>query len=328
MRKSDADREMRIVGESRAGAPFAGEIKSGEAIRIFTGAIIPEGADHIEIQEYAVVKNETLNFPKKSIDRDYIRYSGSDFQKGDVLFPKNTMMTPAVIMALATANISHVSVHRKPTIALLRGGDELKPVGDLLDDKTIIDSIGPALIALLKQWDFPVIDLGIVADDPDDIKDRIKNCSADIIVPIGGASVGEYDYMKGAFSALGFDPIFEKVAVKPGKPSWFSKSGDKLVLGLPGNPSSAWVCAHLFLAHLIGRELSWKTLKLSSSLPKNGARDSFLRAKINQDGTVTALPSQDSGLILPLSIADALIWRNASSDEVPENSEQTCLVLE
>lgn len=327
MRKSDASGTLNIVGESRAGEPFSDEINPGEAIRIFTGAIIPKGADHIEIQEYAVVDNNNLRFPKKSIDRNYVREAGSDFLQGDILFTKNTTITPAIIMALATANISHVRVHRKPTIALLRGGDELKPVGELLDGKSIIDSIGPALLALLKHWGFPVIDLGIVADNPDEIKDRIENSTADIIVPIGGASVGEYDYMKGAFFEVGFDPIFTKVAVKPGKPTWFSKNGEKLVLGLPGNPSSAWVCTHIFLAYLIGRQLTWKTLKLSSPIPKNGNRDTFLRAKTSKGRCVAPLPSQDSGLILPLSVADALIWRKANTNDALCNSEQTCLML-
>ncbi len=327
MRKNDLLRKVKVVGESRAGAPFEGQVHAGQAVRIFTGAILPEGANCVEIQEHAKLENDWLSFVEVSENRHYIRDAGSDFRKGDILFKQGTIVTPAIIMALSSANLATVQVERVPTVGLLRGGDELKPIGSVLNGETIIDSIGPGLLALFSDWSISVVDLGIATDDPSDIKARIHDCDSDIIVPIGGASVGDYDFMKGAFQAQGFEPIFRKIAVKPGKPTWFSKRQNQCVLGLPGNPSSAWVCTHIFLSRLIGRPINVKKYVSADDIPSNGNRETYLRARLKPNGTVSPLSKQDSGLVLPLTQANILIKREVSAPPVKTGSNVEGLTL-
>jgi len=313
LRKADIKTTLNIIGESRAGHPFSDEIKQGEAVRIFTGAILPQGADYVEIQEHATRIDNQLTFHTLSKNRHYIRDAGADFSEGDILFKEGTKITPAIILSFATNNMASVSVYKTPVIGLLRGGDELRPVGEALTQSTIIDSIGPALMALLTQWGLRVIDLGIAEDSLEDITAKVENCSADVIVTIGGASVGKYDFMQRAFADLNFAALFSKVAVKPGKPTWFSKRGDQCVLGLPGNPSSAWVCAH------------WKTYELSVEISPNGGRETFLRGCSSPEGLVAPLSKQDSGLTLPLTKTDILIRRAIFADKAPIGTHIECL---
>lgn len=324
LRKSDIGRGLTVVGESRAGQPYDGHLSEGEAVRIFTGAILPEGADSVEIQEYADRKGEALKFTHVSHGRNYVRPAGSDFSKGDLLFAAGARITPGVMMALASANVSSVLVKKTPTVALLRGGDELQPLGSALKTGQIIDSNGPGLKALLTGWGVEVEDLGIASDDPRVIQDRISNCTADIIVTIGGASVGDYDHMKASASDIGFELIFATVAIKPGKPIWMSRRKGQVVLGLPGNPHSAWACAHLFLAHLLGRELIWSTYRLTESLGSNGIRERFIRGKLDANGGVAPL-NAPTGVGLAIAKADVLIRRAPLADEYPAGNLVKCL---
>lgn len=328
LRKSDRDNSLTIIGESRAGVPFDGHIKPNETVRIFTGALIPDGADQVEIQENAILgENSTVTFTPRKANRHYIRPAGADFSAGDLLFRAGERITPAMILGLATCNLAEVRVKKMPTIALLSSGDELKPVGADLKAGEIINSIMPALTARLKAWGVPVIDLGIATDDPSDIRAKFETCNADIIVPIGAASVGDYDFMKPTALDLGFTPIFSKVAVKPGKPAWFSRRKDQCILGLPGNPSSAWVAAHIFLYYLVFGTLPWGKAKLVEAMPSNGPRESFLRARLSSNETVTVLNRQDSGLVVPLSQADCLIRRAPNSPALAENETVQILML-
>ena len=329
LRKSDRAGTLIVIGESRAGVPFEGEVKQNEAVRIFTGALIPNGADQVEIQENAIVdKGDSVSFAaSRTLDRKYIRPAGAGFKKGDILFRSGERITPAMILTLATCNLAKVTVKKMPTIALLSSGDELKPVGSKLNTGEIINSILPALTARLNQWGFDVIDLGIAKDDPNAIRDIFNDCKADIIVPIGAASVGDYDFMKPTALELGFSPIFSKVAVKPGKPAWFSRRGEQCILGLPGNPSSAWVAAHIFLYYLLFGVLPWRKAKLAETVLENGPRETYLRARILPDGKVLALPRQDSGLVTPLSKADCLLKRPSNGRALKEDEMASILIL-
>ena len=328
LRKSDRANTLTIIGESRAGEPFEGEVKQDQAVRIFTGALIPNGADQVEIQENAVVKSSTVHFPSpRVLDRNYIRPAGAGFKKGDILFRSGEQITPAMILALATCNLAQVTVRKMPTIALLSSGDELKPVGSKLEKGEIINSILPALTARLNQWGLDVIDLGIATDDPKDIRAKFENCKADIIVPIGAASVGDYDFMKPTALDLGFSPIFSKVAVKPGKPAWFSQRGEQRILGLPGNPSSAWVAAHIFLYYFVFGVLPRRKAKLAETLSKNGPRETYLRARVLPDGKVLTLHRQDSGLVTPLAKADCLLQRPSNGRSLEKNELVDILML-
>lgn len=324
LRRRDITHALAVIGESRAGAPFDGVIGENEAVRIFTGAIVPEGADYVEIQERAVLDVQTLTFSSISKARNYIRPAGSDFKKNSQLFTHGTLITPAVLATLAMANYAHVTVQRPPSIELLRSGDELRPVGSPLKKGQLIDSNGPGLMALIQSWGFPVIDLGIVPDDPTVIRDKISNCQADIIISVGGASVGDYDYMKAAFSDVGFESVFQKVAVKPGKPVWLSRRKTQVAIGLPGKPNSAWVSAHLFLSPLLGRAAKWNRYNLTHEMDSNGARESYIRGKLNSSGQVTPVPSQtDRGR--SMAEADVLIRRPSLSDELPVGHSVDCL---
>lgn len=324
-RSADLGKPMIVVGESRAGRPYIGGVGEGEAVRIFTGAHLPQGTDHIEIQEYAVRDGDSLYFSKTSKGRNYTRPQGSSFTKGDLLFEAGLRVTPAVISILAIANLPSVMVKQKPTIALLRCGDELRPVGSEVRDDQIIDSNGPFLISLLNGWGFDVIDLGLVKDDPTTIKDIISHCAADIILPVGGASVGDYDYMKSAFFEVGFKPIFDTVAIKPGKPVWLSYRNEQVVLGFPGNPHSVFACSHIFLSHLLGRSLRWETRLLADDIDTNGIRERYIPAKLIAEG-VTPIRSR-GGLVMSMAKADVLIRVPSIADEMIAGCRVDCVLL-
>ena len=308
-RQADAEKTLTVIGESRAGKCFDGKINEGQAVRIFTGAVLPEGADFVEIQEHAKRSSDTVAFTELSEYRTYIRRAGSDFKKGQTLFSAGHQIKPATILSLASCNIPQVSVMKRPTVAILRAGDELNTVGSDLEHGHIIDANGPAMIALLKSWGIEAIDLGLAKDDPQDIRSRIESCRADLIIPIGGASVGDYDFMRQAFAEERFKSIFEKVAVKPGKPTWFATRGAQCVLGLPGNPVSAWVCAHIFLRPLLGLKTRHRTYILGVDLPPNSKRETYLRARFTETGHVEPIETQDSGLVTPLAATELFIRR-------------------
>ena len=316
-----------VIGESRAGEPFPNKLLPGQAVRIFTGALMPIGADYVEIQEHAICEGDILTFHTQSKNRTYIRKAGADFKRGETICKSGTLITPATVLALATANIDKVKVLRKPIIGVLRCGDELRPVGSKLSASTITDSIGPSLLALLKCWGYKTTDLGICVDDPNAIKEKVRESCADIIVTIGGASVGKYDFMQTAFSELGYNSVFSKLSVKPGKPTWFATKGKTCVLGLPGNPSSIWVCVHIFLNALLGRDLKWTECVTHADIPSNGNRETFLRGELTPDGKIHLLPNQDSGLTLPITRANILIRRNINAPMLRKGATVTCLRL-
>jgi len=325
-RREDMGAEFTVIGESRAGAPFDGAVGQGEAVRIFTGAVLPDGSDIVEIQEHAVRDGQTLSFTQFSKGRNYVRPAGLDFKEGDLVLKAGTHITAGVLMGLAALNIEEVQVRKRPIVAVLRGGDEVKPVGSALRAGELIDSNGPGIMALLSSWGVSVMDLGLISDDPDVIKACISKSDADIIVPIGGASVGDYDYMKSSASELGFEPVFSKVAVKPGKPVWFSRKGSQLILGLPGNPRSAWASSHLFLAHLLGRSLKWETYHLKGALPENGGRETYIRGVTDAKGSVTPMLTA-AGATRSIADSNVLIRRAPMADGLAEGEEVECLCV-
>ncbi|WP_409432698.1 gephyrin-like molybdotransferase Glp [Litorimonas sp. RW-G-Af-16] len=312
--------DLTVIGEAPAGAPFNGIIKAGQAVRLFTGSVIPEGANHVIIQEDVSRQGDTIKVTDEQPVARNIRRAGIDFVEGDVLIRRGEILSPGKVALAAAANHATLSIYTPMTIALLANGDELRPPGSSLKQGQIISSNQAGLGALFKSWGCRVIDLGIAADDPTDIRDRIEAANAaDIIVPIGGASVGDHDHMRSSFHAAGFTPHFEKVAVRPGKPTWFAQRGEQRVLGLPGNPASAYVCAHIFLRPLLGLTDAHVTMDLPTSEPirANGPRDHFQRARVFVDdkGQVNAQPFSrtDSSLITPLAEANALIHLQANS---------------
>ncbi|MEM6535740.1 MAG: gephyrin-like molybdotransferase Glp [Pseudomonadota bacterium] len=310
---------LSVIGVAPAGQPFEGAVAPGQAVRIFTGAQLPVGADHIVIQEDADQTGDTVTCNGAWQSPRHVRPAGLDFKQGEVLIAPGTRIGPAELMVAAAANHDHLTVHKPVKVAILANGDELKRPGSDLKRGDIVSSNPHGLEALVAQWGGVPLDLGIAADSVESIRALIDNAGdADIILPVGGASVGDFDYMRQAFDEAGFDLIFSKIAVKPGKPTWFARRGETRVLGLPGNPASAFVCAHLFLGALMGTPPPRSvTAKLQSPMKANGPRAEYVRATaaISDQGVVTAtpLPDQDSSLLVPFLNANCLIVRPPAS---------------
>ena len=308
-----------VIGEAPAGGRFDRAIESGEAVRIFTGGVVPDGADHVVIQEDTARSGNQFTLTDEQAAPRHIRKAGQDFFTGDVLVAAGHKIGLNDLGLIANGNHASVEVMRRPRIAFIASGDELVAPGREMTNMQIPNSNSVALAALVQSWGAETVAMELVKDDKDAFTDTIKNLPpVDIIVPIGGASVGDYDYAKDVFYALGFTPVFEKIAVKPGKPCWFAK-GEALVLGLPGNPSSAMVTAILFLKPLIGRLLGlpesheWIHGRLAHDLSANGARETFLRGTfhIEADGMVqvSTMAQQDSGMTSTFAAASCLVRR-------------------
>ena len=325
--------QLTVVGEAPAGSPFARSVGAGEAVRIFTGGVVPDGADHVVIQEDVTRDGDRITINETQARRRNIRAAGVDFHQGDALIDAGAKFHEVHGAILAAANIATVRVVRKPRVALFSNGDELREPGDDLKPGEIVNSNHYALSAMIKSWGGEPDYLGRASDAEEDIEIFFKRAAeANVIVPIGGASVGDYDYVKSAFKKCGGDTVFEKVAVRPGKPTWFGSLGSARIVGLPGNPASAIVTAALFVQPLI-RKLAghgnvsrfFEKAQLQGSLPKNGPRESYLRASSivndNNRRLVTPAANQDSSLLSPFSDANVLIRRKVGATEAGEGDE-------
>ena len=316
---------LEIIGESAAGRPWAGTLGAGEAVRIFTGAILPEGADGIVIQENTDRVGARVVVRDGTPEAVHIRAEAMDFKAGAVLLRAGRIMTPRAIMLAAAMGHATLPVRAKPRVAILATGDELIPPGSTLRRGEIVSSNPFAVAALVAAAGGEPIDLGIVRDTRADLDRKITEAGdADILVTIGGASVGDHDLVAPALQARGLSLDFWKIAMRPGKPMLFGRRGRQRVLGLPGNPVSCLVCGRVFLVPLVKRLLgsdveaeSHERAVLAHPLDANGPRTHYMRATLarSSDGPLftTALPSQDSSLIGQLALADCLIVRQAGA---------------
>ncbi len=314
--------KVRVIGEAPAGSHFAGEIAAGEAVRIFTGAAVPAGADHVIIQEDVERVGDEITVAEAQATPRTIRPAGVDFHRGDILLPKGARIHEIHGALLAAANLAEISVIRQPTIAIIANGDELMAPGAPLKPGQIVNSNHYALTAMARQWGAAPAYLGCAKDDEASVTNFFDQArDFDIILPVGGASVGDFDCVKSGFKSASGEIIFEKVAVKPGKPTWLGRLGDARVIGLPGNPAAAIVTAALFvqpLAKLLGGGQTsagpvFHSARLAGPVPKNGRRESYLRADARAGAAgevhVTAAANQDSSLLSPFATANALIRR-------------------
>lgn len=310
-----SDAPMRVVGEARPGCPYDGPLATGTAVRIFTGAPLPEGADCVIMQEYASREGKDVRFSAGFGPARHIRQQGSDFAKGDVLLEQGTRCDPKALVAIAAGDRSEIAVHRQPRVALLATGDELAEPGSAQRAPYVIpDSTSYALAALVEREGGVVSTRERGVDDLPALERQAGELlgEADLVVVTGGASVGERDFAKPMFAAHGLELLFDKLAIKPGKPVWLGRAGGTLVLGLPGNPSSAMVTARLFLqpilALLQGASTAhrWRTMPLVGGLPATGDRETFARAAWASEG-LCPLGNQDSGVQGGLARADWLI---------------------
>ncbi len=307
-----AGAQLDIIGEAPAGTPFSGSISKGQAVRVFTGGAIPSGADTVIIQENVHADGPNLRVIDPQDAARHIRRAGIDFRKGDKLIKAGTLMGPAQITVAAASGHAQLSVNRKLHAAILSGGDELVSPGDTPKSGQIVNSNPFALAALIESWGHQAVILPTAKDTLDSLAMSIESAAeADVIIAVGGASVGDHDYMRAAFQAAGLEMVFEKIAVRPGKPTWFGHLQGRPVLGLPGNPASALVCAQLFAKPLFtGERAQFVTAQLTEGLKANGSRESYQRAVAILSGitlTVAPLPLQDSGLITPFLTANGLI---------------------
>ena len=314
--------DYHLVGEVAAGDVHEGVIKPGEALRIFTGAPMPHGTDTVIIQENATTVGEMVHFSEMPSLGANVRQAGIDFEAGTPVLLPGKRLTPMDIALAAAANRSRLKVYRQPVVSIFSTGNELVEPGRPLSDTSIVNSGTYGVSALVRTFGGKPDGRPILPDDEEAISSALELAMerSDIIVTIGGASVGDYDLVKPAVTNLGAEFIFEKVAVRPGKPTWHARFPDgPLVLGLPGNPASGSVCAYLFLAPLISTmmgawrgEHDWVRAELAEPVAANGSRASFLRGRLWQEEgrlMVEASPRQDSSLLTPLTQGNALIYR-------------------
>jgi molybdopterin molybdotransferase len=329
---------LKIIGEVAAGHPFDGTVGAGQAARIFTGGLMPAGADTVVIQEHTARNGDKVTVQKPSAAARHIRKAGIDFSEGDPLLHKGRRLTDRDLMLAAAMNYPKLNVHRRPKVAVLGTGDELVPPGSALKPGQIVYSNGFALMALVRSEGAEAIDLGVVGDRVEDIVAAIRqarDADADVLVTTGGASVGDHDLVQKALAAEGLSLSFWRIALRPGRPTMHGRLGAMQVLGLPGNPVSSYVCAFLFLVPLIrtlaGRqdiELATSEAKLGRDMPENDERQDYLRATLanGPDGPIaTPLPAQDSSLMAPLAKADCLLIREPHAPAAPAGSP--CVIL-
>lgn len=315
VRQADLPGSFRLIGESFAGGGFDGALEPGTCVRIFTGAPVPAGADLVVIQEVAVRDGEFVKIADLPGPARNIRLLGSDFRAGEMLLQAGQRLDPRALVAAAGADVAEVETWRRPAVLVLGTGDELAPPGEARSRPGAIpESVSFGIAALADSWGGRSLGSRRLADDLPAMEQAAGEAldQADLVVVTGGASVGEKDYAKAMFAPHGLDLIFSKVAIKPGKPVWFGRAGSTLVLGLPGNPTSAMVTARLLLVPLVaglaGRTgaLGWRSLPLGAPLPACGDRETFHRARLMETGAV-AIANQDSSAQRALADADLLL---------------------
>jgi molybdopterin molybdotransferase len=338
LRASDTPGRLSIVGESAAGAPFAGAVQSGQAVAISTGAVLPSGADAIAPLEDVIVDGDQLEVGAAVALEACVRYAGSDIRRGDELLASGTRIAAAQIGALAAVGLSVVPCRRRPRVAVLATGSELRPAGAVLQPGEIFDSNGPMLRAALRSSSALVERIAPAADTTEAHLAALRNAlEHDVVISSGGVSVGAHDLVRDAARQLGVEEVFWRVAVRPGKPVSFGVRGDTLVFGLPGNPVSTLVCFELFvrpaLLALQGARDAAPELErgtLATNVLRNPERDDFIRVRTrNVAGLAVLEPLRDqqSHQIAITAQGDALARIPAGTGQLQPGAEVSFLPL-
>ncbi|MER9774073.1 gephyrin-like molybdotransferase Glp [Mesorhizobium sp. M0220] len=314
--------KLSVVGMAPAGSGFAGTVQQGQAVRIFTGAPLPEGADTIVIQENVRdLGRGVVEVTEPTVQGRNIRRLGLDFAKGDVLLHKGRLLDPAALSLAASANHPEVGVVKRPLVAIIATGDELLQPGSELGPDQIISSNAYGVAAAAQSVGARVLDLGIAPDRREAIAalvEKAVKAGANVIVTLGGASVGDHDFVHDVLTGQGMTLDFWKIAMRPGKPLMFGRLGDIRCIGLPGNPVASLVCTQLFLKPLLARlggrafQQDMREARLGAAMPANDLRQDYVRAVVTDDaGTLVATPFgiQDSSMLKMLADANGLIVR-------------------
>jgi molybdopterin molybdotransferase len=330
---------LRLAGAAPAGHPYAGGVAPGDAVRIFTGGFVPDGADAILLQEDATAADGAVAVNETVVAGRWIRRRGLDFTEGEVLLPAGRRLTARDIGLAAAANHPWLAVHRRPRIGILATGDEIALPGDPLPPGGIVSSNAHALAALVRAGGGDPLVLPIAPDDRDAIAEAARAAATlDLLVTTGGASVGEHDLVQSALGPEGFALDFWQIAMRPGKPLIWGRLGSTPLLGLPGNPVSALVCAVQFLLPALavfqgqaaGPPPTARVLA-GAALPANDRRFDHLRARLTTDaaGRLVATPfaMQDSSMLATLARAEALILRAPHAAGLAKGAEVEAILL-
>ena len=335
-----APASLTVIGESAAGRAFEGAVGPGEAVRIFTGAPMPNGADSIVIQEDVEREDKRIRLSVAAAPGDNLRQAGMDFREGESLISAGRRLSPRDVALAAAANYTKLVVRRRARVAILATGDELVAPGGSLGPAQIIASNNFAVAGVVEAYGGVAVDLGIAVDEVAAMKaavGRARDAKADVLVTLGGASVGDYDLVQKALVSSGMELGFWRIAMRPGKPLMHGRLGPMRILGLPGNPTSSMVCSILFLRPLLralhgesdpGADPS-QTGRLAVDLPANGIRQDYMRASLSPgaDGILVATPasSQESSLVKTMAVADGLIVRTPHAE--PAKAGDPCRVI-
>ena len=328
---------IKIIGESAAGKPFLKKININECVEIFTGAEIPKGADIILLQERVEIKKGHIISTNQNYKKfQYIRKKGSNFKKGELLLKKRAVLNARTLGLIISSNLTHIEVLKKPRIAILSSGNELRIAGSKFKNG-IISSNSLLLQTVINNIGGEAFDLGIARDNTASITKKLKDINKyNILISTGGASVGKHDLIKSVLTKLGMKLIFWKVAMRPGKPLIFGKLNNTLILGFPGNPVSSYVSALIFLKPLINSyykiniEHDIKYGVLEKPLIKNDERQEYLRSKVYFKNNIYYLipaSAQDSSMTSMLSKSDALIIRAPYAKPLKKGSKVSFILF-
>ncbi|QXQ07196.1 molybdopterin molybdotransferase MoeA [Sphingosinicellaceae bacterium] len=341
IRWADRAGPWRLIGEASAGHVFEGSVGAGKTVRISTGAPVPDGADTVVVQEDVALDGDRVTLSGDGPPRAgaHIRPRGLDFESGAVLVDAGAVLTPTRLGLLAGGGHGRVAVPRRPRVVILSTGDELVPPGSVPGPGQIVSTGGTALAALFNAAGSEVYGGGIVRDDRNALAAAIRAAAdADLLVTIGGASVGDHDLVRPVLIELGATIDFWRIAMRPGKPMMAGTLGGQRIVGLPGNPVSAYVCALLFVVPMLKR---WAgdpeplpkrfTARLTAPLPANDRREDYLRARARNTGDgveVTAATLQDSSMLRTLADSSALIVRAPYATPAVVNQTVSCVALD
>jgi molybdopterin molybdotransferase len=329
---------LRLVGSAPAGRSFERSLAAGETVRIFTGGLLPDGADAVALQENATAAGDQIHIEGAVAPGAFVRPAGLDFRRGERALPAGRRLSARDLGLAAALNHAWLPVRRRPRVALLATGDELVLPGQPLDLTQIVSSNSVALAAMVRHWGGEAVDLGIARDRPESLAEVTAQLrGVDLVVTLGGASVGERDLVRAVLGTHGLELDFWQIAMRPGKPLMFGRVGDLPLLGLPGNPVSAGVCAVLFvraaICALLGLDPAPPEIPavLGAPLAANDRRQDYLRAKAawGEDARLTVVPAarQDSSMLATFARADCLIKRAPLAPAIPSGTPVSVLML-